>query len=205
MVEMARFVKPILNMTPPDPLSLDPRELGKLLFLGKRFRSPGRRRSAKPAPAHDDERRRFPRSVVRDRRPQGDHVGVGNYRHVSGRAVARHRLRAAAPLHGRDRRGVPLVGVLARRHGSDFRRDRVGGARSGRRRSGRTHRLRHPIEEWRGHRRDPVERGRARRGAGPVERRSPPDVPEARRRRANCRPSSSRRSAASSTAARRAR
>ena len=30
MVEMARFVKPILNMTPPDPMSLDPRELMKL-------------------------------------------------------------------------------------------------------------------------------------------------------------------------------
>ena len=39
MVEMARFVKPILNMTPADPLSLNPRDLGKLLFLGKRFRS----------------------------------------------------------------------------------------------------------------------------------------------------------------------
>ena len=39
MVEMARFVKPILNMTPPDPLSLNPRDLGKLLFLGKRFKS----------------------------------------------------------------------------------------------------------------------------------------------------------------------
>src|SRR5829696_7051044 len=38
MVEMARFVKPILNMTPPDPMSLDPRELMKLVFLGKRFR-----------------------------------------------------------------------------------------------------------------------------------------------------------------------
>src|SRR5258707_5888982 len=38
MVEMARFVKPILNMTPPDPLTLNPRELMKLLFLGKRFR-----------------------------------------------------------------------------------------------------------------------------------------------------------------------
>jgi phytoene dehydrogenase-like protein len=39
MVEMARFVKPILNMTPPDPMSLDPRELMKLLFLGRRFRA----------------------------------------------------------------------------------------------------------------------------------------------------------------------
>jgi phytoene dehydrogenase-like protein len=39
MVEMARFVKPILAMTPPDPLSLNPRDLGKLLFLGQRFRN----------------------------------------------------------------------------------------------------------------------------------------------------------------------
>src|SRR5512140_979773 len=39
MVEMARFVKPILNMTPPDPMSLDPRELRKLLFLVNRFRA----------------------------------------------------------------------------------------------------------------------------------------------------------------------
>jgi phytoene dehydrogenase-like protein len=37
MVEMARFVKPILNMTPPDPTSLNPRELMKILFLGRRF------------------------------------------------------------------------------------------------------------------------------------------------------------------------
>ena len=37
MVEMGRFVKPILDMTPPDPTSLDPRELMELLFLGRRF------------------------------------------------------------------------------------------------------------------------------------------------------------------------
>jgi phytoene dehydrogenase-like protein len=39
MVEMARFVKPVLDMTPPDPLSLNPRDLGKLLFLANRFRA----------------------------------------------------------------------------------------------------------------------------------------------------------------------
>jgi phytoene dehydrogenase-like protein len=39
MVEMGRFVKPILDMLPPDPMSLDPRELRKLLFLAQRFRS----------------------------------------------------------------------------------------------------------------------------------------------------------------------
>jgi phytoene dehydrogenase-like protein len=39
MVEMVRFVKPILEMTPPDPTSLDPRGLMDLLFLGRRFQA----------------------------------------------------------------------------------------------------------------------------------------------------------------------
>jgi phytoene dehydrogenase-like protein len=39
MVEMGRFVKPILDMTPPDPTSLDPRGLLDLLFLGRRFQA----------------------------------------------------------------------------------------------------------------------------------------------------------------------
>src|SRR5438046_53397 len=43
MVEMARFVKPILNMTPPDPMTRSPRELLQLVALGRRFRSLGER------------------------------------------------------------------------------------------------------------------------------------------------------------------
>ena len=39
MVDMGRFVKPILNMTPPDPTSLDPRGLKDLLSLGRRFQA----------------------------------------------------------------------------------------------------------------------------------------------------------------------
>ncbi len=39
MIEMGRFVKPILNMTPPDPTSLEPRGLLDLLFLGRRFQA----------------------------------------------------------------------------------------------------------------------------------------------------------------------
>src|ERR687897_2943316 len=39
MIEMGRFVKPILNMTPPDPTSLDPRGLMDLLSLGRRFQA----------------------------------------------------------------------------------------------------------------------------------------------------------------------
>jgi len=39
MVEMGRFVKPILNMTPPDPTSLEPRGLLDLVSLVRRFQS----------------------------------------------------------------------------------------------------------------------------------------------------------------------
>ena len=39
MVEMGRFVKPILTMTPPDPTSLNLRGLKDLWFLGRRFRA----------------------------------------------------------------------------------------------------------------------------------------------------------------------
>ncbi len=39
MAQMAKFIKPILSMTPPDPTRLSYRELSKFLFLGRRFRS----------------------------------------------------------------------------------------------------------------------------------------------------------------------
>src|SRR4029078_12395791 len=39
MGETGGFVKPTLNMTPPDPASLHPRELKKLMFLGRCFRA----------------------------------------------------------------------------------------------------------------------------------------------------------------------
>ena len=39
MVEMGRFVKPILTLEPPDPSSLDPRGLMNLWSLARRFQS----------------------------------------------------------------------------------------------------------------------------------------------------------------------
>ena len=39
MLEMCKFVKPILSMTPPDPTRLAWSELSKLFFLGRRFQS----------------------------------------------------------------------------------------------------------------------------------------------------------------------
>jgi phytoene dehydrogenase-like protein len=38
MVQMCRFVKPILSMVPPDPTTLNPKDLMKLLFLSRRFK-----------------------------------------------------------------------------------------------------------------------------------------------------------------------
>src|ERR1700687_1839029 len=38
MIPMCRFVKPILNMIPPDPTTLRPKDLQRLYFLGQRFR-----------------------------------------------------------------------------------------------------------------------------------------------------------------------
>ena len=37
MVQMCRFIKPLLSMTPPDPTTLNPRDLKKLFELGRRF------------------------------------------------------------------------------------------------------------------------------------------------------------------------
>jgi len=37
MIEMAHFVKPIMNMTPPDPASLNPKGLLEMLGMGRRF------------------------------------------------------------------------------------------------------------------------------------------------------------------------
>ena len=100
MVEMGRFVRPILGMLPPDPTSLDPRGLKQLFFLLQRFRRLPRADQVQPDPAHDDERRRLSRSVVRDRRVESHYVGVGHHRNFSWRQVARDGVRTAPSLHG---------------------------------------------------------------------------------------------------------
>ena len=132
MVEMGRFVKPILGMLPADPTSLVAAGLKQLLGLLNRFRQLSAAGPVQPGPADDDERGRLSRSVVRDRRAQGDDVGVRDHRHVPRRAIAWHGLRPAAPLHGRNRRRVPVVGSRARRHRRHLerhRRRRAGGRR----------------------------------------------------------------------------
>ena len=181
MVEMARFIKPILAITPPDLTSLDPRPLLPLAGLARTLPAAAGAPAGGLRPADDDERRRLPRPVVRDRPAQGDDVGVGDHRDVPGRPLAGHGLRAAPPLHGRDRRRVPRLGHPEGRHRRHLERDRIRGAGARRRDPDRgtgrpDHRQERPRDrrrarEWRGDRGD-------RR---PLLGRRAPDVPLAPR------------------------
>jgi hypothetical protein len=115
MAEMGRFIKPILSVPPPDPGKISPME-----WLPR----PAAPHADRVHPADDDVGGRLPRPVVRDRAAQGDDERERDHRHVPRPPVARHRLRVAAPLHGRDRRRVPSVGRAEGWHRRDRLRDR---------------------------------------------------------------------------------
>src|SRR6266850_2016143 len=53
--------------------------------------------------------------MVRERGAEGHQVGERRHRHAARSALARHGLRAPAPLHGRARRRVPRLGLRERR------------------------------------------------------------------------------------------
>ena len=161
--------------------------------------------SIQPGPAHDDERGGLPRSVVRDRRAQGDDVRVGHHRDVPRRALAGNGLRPAPSLHGRDRRRLPVVGLRARRHRRDLAGDRRRRA-SGRRRDPVRDRGREdPGARRPRRRRRAEERRRDHRRPRRVEPRSAADVPPPARTRRSCPASSSRTWIATSSAARQRR
>ena len=178
----------------------------RLCGLGRRFQALPRDRPAQPDPAHDHERGGPARPVVRDRRAEGHHVGQRDHRHLPGRALAGHRLRAAAPLHGRDRRRVPLLGLLARRHGRHQHGHRGRGAR----RRGSRSAPSASIERIKVQGRPRDGRGAGgrrgdRRRRGRLQRRPAPHVPEADASPACSTTTSWPRCGATSCAARRAR
>jgi phytoene dehydrogenase-like protein len=119
MVEMGRFVKPILGMLPPDPTSLDPRGLQKLLFLARRFQQM----------AQQDQYNQIQLMTM----SAVDFLDQWFETDVLKATIARDGVRAAPSLHGRDRRCVPLVGALSWRDRRNLQRDRGGSTRGGRR------------------------------------------------------------------------
>jgi phytoene dehydrogenase-like protein len=137
MVQMCRFVKPILGMVPPDPTTLDPRDLKKMLFLGRRFQALPYEDmynlvQLMTMSAADFLDQWFETDVLKATMSASGIIGT-----FSGDSLAGHRVRFAASLHGRNRRRVPFVGIQPRRHRRDFRCHWSGGARGG---SGDSHR-----------------------------------------------------------------
>ena len=185
---MARFVKPILNATPPDRVARSARPASCCSW--QPVPRAARRRPLQPGPADDHERSIFSTSG-RDRRAQGDDVGVGHHRHVSG---VRRRARPTCCCTITWARSTATGrGARARRR-RDLERDRRGGGRGGRR-------------DPPGRRSRASTSGTADVGVGSrtatscqrtwcCRRRSEPDVPGSWTPTAICRPSSSRRSAA---------
>ena len=206
MHQMARAVKPLLGMVPPDPASLAPRDLQGARAARRALPRPRRRAVPRAAQAPDDELGGLSRRMVRDRSAQGDEVGERHHRHVPGPALARHGVRAAASLHGRDRRRLPRVGFRERRQRLGERGDRGGGARA---RRGDPHRARRSsaCSCATAARRASCSRTAKRSRRTIVVSSADPrrTFLRARRRASTCRTISSRRSSASSSAARRAR
>ena len=133
MVEMARFIKPILAIMPPDLTSLDPRPLLPLAGLARRFQQLPERQQAVFVQLMTMSAADFLDQWFETDPLKATMCGVGDHRHVPGRPLARHGLRPAPPLHGRDRRRVPGVGHPEGRHRRDLERDRLGGPRARRR------------------------------------------------------------------------
>ncbi len=124
MVDMARFIKPILSILPPDPGKVDPREWLPLVGLAKAFRELPERQQAvfvelMTMSAADFLEQWFETDPLKATMSASGIIGT-----YPGRSLARDRVRAAASLHGRDRRRVPRVGHPEGRHRRHLERDR---------------------------------------------------------------------------------
>ena len=152
-------------------------------------------------PAHDDERRRLPRPVVRDGSAEGDDERLRDHRHVPGDPLSWDRVRPAAPLHGRDRRRPARLGNTARRDRRRQRGDRERRPVVRRRDPDRDPRRALPDPRRRGDRRRHVGGRRGDRAGDAVEPGPAADVRPAPASPASSTGRSSRRSRATGTGA----
>ena len=133
MAQMARFVKPILSAVPPDQGRIDPRQWLPLRTLGRSFAELPRRLKDAFIQLMTMSAADFLDQWFETDPLKATMSASGHHRHVPGRALARHRLRAPAPLHGRDRRRLPGLGHPPRRHRRRQPGDRLGRAGARRR------------------------------------------------------------------------
>ena len=128
MVEMARFIKPILAITPPDLTSLDPRPLLPLAGLARRFQQLPQRQQAvfvqlMTMSASDFLDQWFETDPLKATMAASGIIGT-----YQGVKSPGHGLRPAPSLHGRDRRRVPRLGDPEGRDRRRQQRDRQRGA-----------------------------------------------------------------------------
>ena len=128
---VAAFVEPTLGMTPPDLLRPGPRDLLRLLGLGRAFGRLGDGASEAVELLTGPARPILDRWFESDR-AQGDAGHRRDHRGDGEPVHAGHRLRPLPPRDGRDRRPPRGVGLRARRHGRAHpgpgpRRPRPGG------------------------------------------------------------------------------
>ena len=100
MAEMGRFIKPILSVPPPDPGKISPMEWLPLTPLAKQFRDLPRRMQTTFIQLMTMSAADFLDQWFETEPAEGDDERERDHRHLPGAALARHRLRAAAPLHG---------------------------------------------------------------------------------------------------------
>ena len=117
VMRQCRFIRPLLLRTPPDPVALRPRDVGELLFLGRRFHDLGQREMGEAIrfwtmSIGDFLDQYFETPVIKAHLAGSGIIGTG-----PGRLLAGHRLRAAAPLYGRRGRCDRRLGLRPRRHG----------------------------------------------------------------------------------------
>src|SRR6266702_7826610 len=168
MVQMCRFVTPILSMTPPDPTTLNPRDLMKLLFLGRRFQALSSEDKYNQVQlmtmsAIDFLDQWFETDILKATMSASGIIGTFLGVRSPGTAY------------------VLLHHYMGEIDGA-FRS--WGGARGGGRDPDQGRHPEDPDQERQGDRRRPAERRRDPRRRRVVERRSEPDLPEADRRRA---------------------
>ena len=176
MVEMGRFVKPILGMTPPDPTSLNIKGLQDLLFLGKRFQKlpyndQYNQVQLMTMSAVDFLDQWFETDVLKATMSASGIIGtfLGVRSPGTAYVLLHHYM---GEIDGAFRSwGFARGGT-----GGDFQRYRRCGPRAWRRDPNGSANCKDPVEERPGQRRRHGERRRNRGGCGFIQRRSPVDV-----------------------------
>ena len=124
VMRQCKFIRPLLLRSPPDPTSFKPRDLKEMIFLGKELNKFGEQFIYDTLRFYSMSIADFLNEYFESDTIKCHLSGQRHHRLGDGRVLARHRLRAAAPLHGRRRRLDRRLGLRARRHGRGVEVDR---------------------------------------------------------------------------------